>query len=191
MTAFHSAKYTLGPSRTRGQFQICSGQIRLEIGQWQNICPESYSRTSEQNLWTKHNTMLVSAFLDSRLSNWSCFSAHSWTKSFSSSLLHLSRAFLFSADEDARREEDGVDVGIELSSLNWRDSGNESVLVVEGDRLGFPRSLNMDPSSVDIVDIRTEKIGRPRRDSCSGSQHRRPRRSMCHWMNILISTWTN
>ena len=21
--------------------------------------------------------------------------------------------------------------------------------------------------------------------------HRRPRRSMCHWMNILISTWTN
>ena len=23
----------LGPSRTRGQFQICSGQIRLEIGQ--------------------------------------------------------------------------------------------------------------------------------------------------------------
>ena len=22
----------LGPSRTRGQFQICSGQIRLEIG---------------------------------------------------------------------------------------------------------------------------------------------------------------
>ena len=35
----------LGPSRTRGQFQICSGQIRLEIGQWQKICPESYSRT--------------------------------------------------------------------------------------------------------------------------------------------------
>ena len=59
-------------------------------------------------------------------------SAHSWTKSFSSSLLHLSWAFLFSADEDARREEDGVDAGIELSSLNWRDSGNESVLVVEG-----------------------------------------------------------
>ena len=29
-------------------------------------------------------------------------SAHSWTKSFSSSLLHLSWAFLFSADEDAR-----------------------------------------------------------------------------------------
>ena len=70
-------------------------------------------------------------------------SAHSWTKSFSSSLLHLSWAFLFSADEDARREEDGVDAGIELSSLNWRDSGNESVLVVEGDGLGFPRSLNM------------------------------------------------
>ena len=23
------------------------------------------------------------------------------------------------------------------------------------------------------------------------SEHRRPRRSMCHWMNILISTWTN
>ena len=70
-------------------------------------------------------------------------SAHSWTKSFSSSLLHLSWAFLFSADEDARREEDGVDAGIELSSLNWRDSGNESVLVVEGNGLGFPRSLNM------------------------------------------------
>ena len=59
------------------------------------------------------------------------------------SLLHLSWAFLFSADEDARREEDGVDAGIELSSLNWRDSGNESVLVVEGDGLGFPWSLNM------------------------------------------------
>ena len=36
-----------------------------------------------------------------------------------------------------------VDAGIELSSLNWRDSGNESVLVVEGNGLGFPRSLNM------------------------------------------------
>ena len=68
---------------------------------------------------------------------------------------------MFSADEDARREEDGVDAGIELSSLNWRDSGNESVLVVEGDRLGFPRSLNMDPYSVDIVDIRTEKNWSP------------------------------
>ena len=43
-------------------------------------------------------------------------SAHSWTKSFSSSLLHLPLAFLFSADEDALREEDGVDAGIELSS---------------------------------------------------------------------------
>ena len=132
----------LGPSRTRGQFQFCSGQIRLEIGQSQKICPESYSRTKEQNLWIKHNTMLW-APCDSRLSNWSCFSAHSWTKRFSSSLLHLSSAFLFSADEDARREEDGVDAGVELSSLNWRDSGNESVLVVEGDGLGFPRSLNM------------------------------------------------
>ena len=40
---------------------------------------------------------------------------------------------MFSADEDARREEDGVDGGIELSSLNRRDSGNESVLVVEED----------------------------------------------------------
>ena len=88
----------------------------------------------------KHNTMLW-APRDSRLSNWTCFSAHSWT-SFSSSLLHLSWAFLFSADEDARGEEDGVDAGIELFSLNWRDSGNESVLVV-GDGLGFPRSLNM------------------------------------------------
>ena len=27
--------------------------------------------------------------------------------------------------------------------LNRRDSGNESVLVVEEDGLGFPRSLNM------------------------------------------------
>ena len=25
----------------------------------------------------------------------------------------------------------------------------------------------------------------------NGSEHRRPRRSMCHWMNILIFTWTN
>ena len=37
---------------------------------------------------------------------------------------------MFSTDEDARREEDGADAGIELSSLNWRDSGKESVLVV-------------------------------------------------------------
>ena len=36
-----------------------------------------------------------------------------------------------------------VDAGIKLSLLNWRDSGNESVLVVKGDGLGFPRSLNM------------------------------------------------
>ena len=48
----------LGPSRTRAQFQICPGQIWLETGQWQKICPESYSRTWEQNLWTKHHTML-------------------------------------------------------------------------------------------------------------------------------------
>ena len=82
-------------------------------------------------------------FLDSRPSNWSCFSAHSWTNSSSSSLPNLSWAFLFSADEDLRREEVEVDAGIELSSLNWGDSGNESVLVVEGDGLGFPRSLNM------------------------------------------------
>ena len=33
-----------------------------------------------------------------------------------------------------------------ISSLNWRDSGNESVLMVEGDGLGFPQSLNKDPS---------------------------------------------
>ena len=50
---------------------------------------------------------------------------------------------MFSADEDARREEDGVHAGVELFSLNWRDSGNESALMVEEDGLGFPRSLNM------------------------------------------------
>ena len=48
---------------------------------------------------------------------------------------------MFSADEDARREEDEVDAGIELSSLNWRDSGNESVLVVEGDGLAGISSI--------------------------------------------------
>ena len=62
---------------------------------------------------------------------------------FPKALLHLSWAFLFSADEDAWREEDGVDAGIGLSSVNWRDSGNESLLVVEGDGLRFPRSLNI------------------------------------------------
>ena len=54
-------------------------------------------------------------------------------KRFSFSLLHLSWAFLFSAGKDARSEVDGVDAGIELSLLNWRDAGIESVLVVEGD----------------------------------------------------------
>ena len=38
-----------------------------------------------------------------------------------------------------------VDTGIELSSLNGRDSGNESEVVVDGDELGFPQSLNMLP----------------------------------------------
>ena len=106
---------------------------------------------------------------DSLLSNWSCFSAHSWTKSFSSSLLHLSWAFLFSTDADAQHKKDGVDAGIELSFLTWRDSGNESVLVVG---IGWDfldhqtcKGLAKDRSiPVDIVDIRTEKIGRPRRD---------------------------
>ena len=59
----------LGPSRTRGQFWICSGQIWLEIGQWQKNCPESYSCTWEQNMWTKHHTMLWAScnFLRNRL----------------------------------------------------------------------------------------------------------------------------
>ena len=48
------------------------------------------------------------------------FSAHSWTRSFSSSLLYLSWAFLFLADKYVRRKK--VDPGIELSSLNGRDS---------------------------------------------------------------------
>ena len=38
-----------------------------------------------------------------------------------------------------------VDTGIELSLLNGRDSGNESEVVVDGDELGFPRTLNMLP----------------------------------------------
>ena len=76
---------------------------------------------------------------------------------------------MFSTDEDAQREEDGVDAGFELSSLNWRDSGNESALVV-GMGLDFldhqtckglakARSI-----LVDIVDIHTEKIGHLRQD---------------------------
>ena len=48
------------------------------------------------------------------------------TSSLSSSLFHLSLAFLFSADEYVRCKEVGVDPGIELSSINGRDSGNES-----------------------------------------------------------------
>ena len=44
---------------------------------------------------------------------------------------------MFSDDEDARREEDEVDAGVELSSLNWRDSGNASVLVVEREWAGI------------------------------------------------------
>ena len=130
---------TKGQVALEGNFGFVLDKSDLKSASDRKNCPESYSRTSEQNLWTKHNTMLW-APRDSRLSNWSCFSAHSWT-SFSSSLLQLSWAFLFSADEDARGEEDGVDAGIELFSLNWRDSVHKSVLVV-GDGLGFPRSLN-------------------------------------------------
>ena len=48
------------------------------------------------------------------------------TRSLPSSLFHLSLAFLFSADEYAGRKEFEGDIGIELSSLNGRDSGNES-----------------------------------------------------------------
>ena len=42
----------LGPSRTRGQFQIWSGQIRLEIGQWQKKLSgklQSHLRTKSVN----------------------------------------------------------------------------------------------------------------------------------------------
>ena len=72
-------------------------------------------------------------------------------------------------DEDARYQEDGVDAGIELSSLNWRDSGNESVLVLGmgWDLLDHQtcKGLTKDRSIlVDILDIRTEKIGRLRQD---------------------------
>ena len=38
-----------------------------------------------------------------------------------------------------------VDTGIGPSSRNERESGNESEVVVDGDGLGFPRSLNMLP----------------------------------------------
>ena len=79
--------------------------------------------------------------LDSRLPNWSSFSAHSWTTNSSSSLVHLSWAFLFS--EDVRRKEVWDDPGIEPSSTNWKDSDNESELAVEGDGLGVPRSLKI------------------------------------------------
>ena len=72
---------------------------------------------------------------------------------------------MFSTDEDAQREEDGVDAGFELSSLNWRDSGDESALVV-GMGLDFLdhqtcKGLAKDRSIlVNIVDIHTEKIDR-------------------------------
>ena len=49
---------------------------------------------------------------------------------------------MFLTDEYVWRKE--VDPGIELSSLNRRDSGNESEVVVEGDDwLEFPQSLSM------------------------------------------------
>ena len=76
-----------------------------------------------------------------RENSWgSCFSAHSWTNSFSSSLVHRSWAFLFS--EDVRREEVWDDSGIEPSSTNGKDS-DEPELAVEGDGLGVPRSLKL------------------------------------------------
>ena len=154
------------PRRTKGQVAL-EGNFRFVLDKSDLISASDKkfvqkatvtlkNKICEQN--TKHNTML-----------W----AHSWTKSFSSSLLHLSWAFLFSADEDARREEDEVDAGIELSSLNWRDSGNESVLVVEGDGLaGISSIINhvrawqrIDPSWWILWIFVRKKIGRPRRDS--------------------------
>ena len=69
--------------------------------------------------------ILAHIFLDSWLSNWSCFSAHGWINNFSSSLLHLSWAFLLSA-EDVGCEEGELDGGVELFSMNLgEDSGKD------------------------------------------------------------------
>ena len=97
-----------------------------------SICPEpSCSRLTKMHGAKKIGLMLALSYLcwttlnwrnsgneSVLVANWSCFSAHSWTKTFSSSLLYLSWAFLFSADKDARCEEDRVNAGIELSLLN-------------------------------------------------------------------------
>ena len=64
---------------------------------------------------------------------------------FSSSLLHLSWAFLLSA-EDVRREEVELDDGVELFSMNCgEDSGKDSTFVTDANGLWltFPRSFNM------------------------------------------------
>ena len=69
---------------------------------------------------------------------WKCQNLQSWTRSFSSSLLHLSWAFLFLADESTTRREE-VDPGIELSFAERKGFRNESGVVVDGDGLGFLR----------------------------------------------------
>ena len=72
------------------------------------------------------------------------------TRSFSSSLLHVPLAFLCSADEYVRRKEVGVDPGIELSSLNGRDSCKESekswLTEMGWDFLVRARQTGIDPS---------------------------------------------
>ena len=74
---------------------IFKGQVALE-GNFRFVLDKSdlksasdkkfVRKATEQNLWTKHNTMLFSPQFSE----------------LKASLLHLSWAFLFSADEDAR-----------------------------------------------------------------------------------------
>ena len=53
----HKNSAWLGPSRTRGQFEICFGQIRLEIGQWQKKLSgklQSHLKTKSVNKTQHH-----------------------------------------------------------------------------------------------------------------------------------------
>ena len=110
------------------------------------ICEQNTTPCCEvPSIFDVFSAIQAHVFLDSRLYNWSCFSAHSWTNNSSSSLLHQSWPFLLSA-KDVGREEVELDDGVEVFSMNCgEDSGKDSAFVTDavGLWLTFPQSFNV------------------------------------------------
>ena len=122
---------------------VYKGQVALEFNF--RFVQDKFDLKSEtdKKFVRKATVALENRICEQILLSTFCFSAHSWTNSLSSSSSHLSYAFLFSGDEGVQCEEVGVYISIELSSLNWRDSGNASVFATGGDGLGFPQWLTI------------------------------------------------